>query len=108
MEQIALAERRDHGNQAHYLVTQTQYQTLGPGYSNKIKTARQLVEVSVFRFLDPAMRAEGMCLLSTYRNGFNATVELHAAEARLIAQALLMAADDADKALEAAQDEVAA
>lgn len=108
MEQTASAERRDHGTQAHYLVTQTQYQTLGPGCSNEIKTARQSVEVSVFRFLDPAMRAEGMCSMAIYRGAFHTNVELHAAEARLIAQALLMAADDADKALEAAQNEVAA
>lgn len=44
------------------------------------------------------------------QGGFTFTAELRVEEARLIAQALLMAADDAEKAIEAAyaQDEVAA
>lgn len=76
--------------------------------TTSINTVRHGLRVSVARWTEPEMRADGMVTLTLSGSAFTLSTDLHAYEARLIAQALLMAADDAEKALQAAQAEVAA
>ena len=102
MEQTA--ERIERTSAVSYLGTEvTQDITV-----TSINTVRHGLRVSVTRWTEPEMRADGMVTLTLSGSAFTLSTDLHAYEARLIAQALLMAADDAEKALQAAQAEVAA
>lgn len=98
------AERIERTSAVSYLGTEVTQDVT----TTSINTVRHGLRMSVTRWTEPEMRSDGMVTLTLSGSAFSLSTELHAYEARLIAQALLMAADDADKALQAAQAEEAA
>lgn len=104
MEQKAAATRLASDDRVSYLVTPQAWGTLAHA-----TLAREGTLASVATWTDDG-QSRGVVTLGLRKGPFYYQENILPADARLIAQSLLMAADDAEKAIEAAyvQDEVAA
>lgn len=95
MEPQAIAKRRVDGDRINYLE-----ETIDGFTWNHLTLVRRGVKACVLTWLDRSP-STGTVTLGLGYAPFNFQEALHPAEARLLAQALLMAADDAEQAAEA-------